>query len=1087
MKSLSRTIFASLLAIDCLFIAVVSSVFGAEENPIKLDHSDTYEFVRGLFQDTVYVTGSVEFTWGGGKLFADSAFWVKGEIVHLDGHVHIQDSLYDLSADEVIYDVKNKLAFASGQTVTIFSDKDSMMAIGTNAYYSRDSLLFRMSNRPTAYFNYPDSARVVRIDADNITFAGDAKIGYADGKVVINQQETRSEAGRAIMYTPDDILALYDNPIAIRRDSEIKGDTLIAYSENSVLKKIYVEGKAEGNFKEPSGKDTTISDISNLKAAEIEFNFKDGYPSSIVASDQAYSFYAPGTKDSLEIVKNNCSGDTIKLFIENKKLLSVQVIGGAEGEYLNGKYKNNDSGRMLVEDTVRYRSDFIDYSLNDSTISLTGTAAVANKNLSLTAHRIKYRTDKGLVNAFDDSTRVDTSLVYIPVVLKDGSEELIGSYLEYSMKTERGMLTRSKTEYQEAYYRGRELFREKKNTYYVENASYTSCNMESPHYHFRAGKMKMLQGDRIIARPVVFYIEKVPLMIVPYYIFSIKPGRHSGLLPFRIGNFERGAGSITNIGYYWAASQYWDLQTSMDYYENYGFTYHGTVRYAWRYNLSGSLTGSYSHNSQYDASENYMEAKEKRWQVLLDHSQTFSPTFSLKASGNFVSDKNYYTDFSTDLDERLNRQLRSQVSLSKQWQGASLSAQMVHSVYLDAESRTDELPTASLSLTSFPIFGSPDKDGSGRKWYHDFYFGYSVGLRNYSSRTTDTAGFRSRKEFITLNHTPTIRLASLQVFKYLKINPSFSYQETWYKIFETDQSQEAGIDSKQLYRRFAYGASVSMSTDLYGTVQPNLWGVAALRHVLTPSLGFSWAPEITRHADIKSYTGIGGGGSKQRTMSFSLHQLFQAKVKSGEVTKSYDLLNVNSSLSYNFEATGRKFSQLSTSAQTSLLKNISLSASMTHELYEPGTDKLKWQSPYLVSFNISTSFSTSGIMSQYGAADTSGRGEGNKKQNWNFTLTHYYSESGRGQYFSKSHSLSFNANFNLGPNWKINYRQTYNVVQKMTISRRIEVERDLHCWKGYFYWIPDGSNKGYYFRLNIISIPDIKFEKSESGIKGAFL
>ncbi|UCD16889.1 MAG: hypothetical protein JSV44_10585, partial [Candidatus Zixiibacteriota bacterium] len=68
----------------------------------------------------------------------------------------------------------------------------------------------------------------------------------------------------------------------------------------------------------------------------------------------------------------------------------------------------------------------------------------------------------------------------------------------------------------------------------------------------------------------------------------------------------------------------------------------------------------------------------------------------------------------------------------------------------------------------------------------------------------------------------------------------------------------------------------------------------------------------------------------------------------------------------------------------------------------------------------------------------------------------------------------------------IRYSQYYDVANHKTISRRIEIERNLHCWQGKFYWIPDGSNRGYYFRINVVQIPEIKFEKSESGVRGAF-
>jgi lipopolysaccharide assembly outer membrane protein LptD (OstA) len=1073
-------------------VVALSAASASEEPPLYYD-SDTYEFIRGLDRDTIFLTGSAVFRHGSATLLADTAVWIKGERIVLVRDVYIQDSLYQLSADRVEYDLNSKSAEAFGDTVIIISEADSVLATGKGAYYNRDSSLFRMWDRPTVVLNFQDTTRMTQVDADRIALDADGKIGYADGNVVIEHAETVSQSQRGIMYLDRDILLLFGEPVARRRDSEIKGDTLVLHGEDSGLRMIHVFGNSTGHFKEPSEKDSTIYDISDIKASEIEFNFGDGVLDNIVASGQAYSFYQPGVTDSSEIVRNNVSGDTIKLFTENEQLTSVVVIGGARGEYLTAKYKTEDTTTVFTEDTVGYMSDRIDFTLDDSTISLLGQASVENKSISLVAHRINYNTSREMITAYDDSVRVDTTLTYYPVILNDGTEEIIGSYLEYSVNTDKGLIRKSRSEYQDAYYRGKDVFREQKDVYYVEGGTYTSCDKEDPHFHFWSKNMKMIQGDKIIARPVVFHVEKLPLLIVPYYVFPTKPGRHSGFLSFRLGNFERGERYISNVGYYWAASEYWDVLGAIDYYEQYGITYRSTFRYNVRYMLSGSLTGSYTNESRYDL---YRESKTKRWRFVFNHSQTVTPTFNIRANGTFLSDKSYYSDFSTDLEERLNRNLKSQLSLSKKLGRSSLNAQFVHEVALDAEARTDRLPSAGFSLPSGPIFGSPSKDESGRefrKWYHGLYSGYSVNLNNYSRRTTDTTGLRSRREYLTVNHTTSLS-APFSILKYLKLNPSLSYQETWYKIFETDQSLDAGIDASQFYRRYAYSTAMSASTDLYGTVSPNIFGLEGLRHVVTPRVSISWAPEITRHDDVRSYTGAGGGGAKRLSLSFSLGQLFQAKVKSGEQSRKIDLFTIGSSFGYNFEAEGRKFTNLSTSLNTSLLKNISISASMVHELYKPGTEKLRWWSPYLQSFTISTTLHTQGILSEQRPSEQqetllpgpSGDG-GETKQKWSLRVAHHYSESGRDASFLKRHTISLNAKLKLTSSLDVTYTQSYDVVRDRTVSRRIELVKNLHCWQGQFYWVPDGSNKGYYFRINVIAIPDIKFEKSESGIRAPYL
>jgi lipopolysaccharide assembly outer membrane protein LptD (OstA) len=1073
------------------FLAAASTALSEKEKiPLYYD-SDTYEFIRGTDRDTIFMQ-QANFRHGDITIYADTAIWIKGERIILNGDVFIEDPQYQLSADRVDYNIDGRSANACGDSVFIVSTADSIASRSTNAYYSRDSLILRMKDRPSICLNYPDSSRLIHIDADRVAVNAQDKICYADGHVIISQSEAKSLSGRAIMYTDKDILLLLESPLLERKKSEIKGDTLVLCSQEKLLRSILVFGSAEGYFKEPVGGDSTVLDTSCLTASEIEFDLTAGKLDSVMASGQAHSFYQPGTKDSVEVVRNNVSGDTIRLYMDNDNLSWIHVKGGAEGEYLKADRKVIDTTEVFVEDTVAYSSEDITYLMRDSTISLTTNGFVESKSLSLSAQKIKYHTSREIVTAFDDSVVTDSGMQYYPVILKDATEEILGSYLEYSLKTDRGLIIQSKSEYQDAYYRGRQLYRRKKDVYYVNGGSYTSCNLEEPHYHFYSKNMKMVQNDKLIARPVVFYIEKIPLLWIPYYVFPTRPGRHSGFLSFRFGNFERAQRYISNVGYYWAASEYWDIFWAVDYNENFGFNYRSTLRYNWRYHMDGSLSGSFADESQYI---NYQEFKSKRWQVGFNHAHIVSPTFSIRADGQFLSDKRYYTDYSINLQDRLNRNLRSQVSLSKRWERASLSGRLLHEVALDQEKRTDLLPTISFSLPSWPVFGSPSKGSDGqesRRFYHNFYTRYNVNLNNYSYRITDTAGSRSRKKYLTVDHQTSLS-SSFSLLTYLRLNPSFNYQETWYKIFETDQSRAKGIDASTIYRRGAYSTSVSASTDLYGTVYFNFLKLQGLRHTITPAIGFSWAPEITKNDDIKSYTGTGGGGGKSKTMSFSLGHFFQARVKDGENSKKVDLFDIKSAVNYNFEAEGRKFSYLSTRAQTSLLKNLSISADMTHDLYEEGTDKLHWWSPYLLSFSIDTRFATSGILGEYQEAQAdstsappSASSTFGSRQKWSLSVVHHYSEYGRGSSFSKIHQASFNLNLNLTPTIKVTYSQNYDFTRHKTIYRKVEVAKNLHCWEGYFYWIPDGSTKGYYFRINVITIPDIKMEKTETGVRTPF-
>ena len=270
---------------------IYPSAWAEEKSPLKLLHSDTYEYIRGLLRDTIFITGSVAFEHGATALQADTAIWIKGQSIILHDHVYVEDSLYMLSADWLEYNINPAIARAYGDTVILISKADSLMAVGDNAYFCRDSSIFRMHHSPMIYLNYQDTGRITQINADSITLNTAEKIAYAYGQVIISQLETECRSDRAVMYLDDEVLLLLENPVAQRKKSKITGDTLILIAEDRKLNQINAFGNAFGDFREPTEKDSTLYDNFELKASEIRFDLEDQILRRVTAANQAYSFY----------------------------------------------------------------------------------------------------------------------------------------------------------------------------------------------------------------------------------------------------------------------------------------------------------------------------------------------------------------------------------------------------------------------------------------------------------------------------------------------------------------------------------------------------------------------------------------------------------------------------------------------------------------------------------------------------------------------------------------------------------------------------------------------------------------------------
>ena len=95
--------------------------------------------------------------------------------------------------------------------------------------------------------------------------------------------------------------------------------------------------------------------------------------------------------------------------------------------------------------------------------------------------------------------------------------------------------------------------------------------------------------------------------------------------------------------------------------------------------------------------------------------------------------------------------------------------------------------------------------------------------------------------------------ATFDLFKYINISPSINYNERWYlqsinKSWDnTNQKVKVGTISG-FNRVYDFNLGVSASTKLYGFYIPirSIFGdkIDRIRHVLSPSVGFSYMPDF---------------------------------------------------------------------------------------------------------------------------------------------------------------------------------------------------------------------------------------------------
>lgn len=629
--------------------------------------------------------------------------------------------------------------------------------------------------------------------------------------------------------------------------------------------------------------------------------------------------------------------------------------------------------------TLFYDARIIDTVVDSNRYYLIGDAVVKYQKTTLTAAQIIIDQNKEILIAegmpdttyiFNaDSTEKEQRIEMIGTpVFSEGSEKLNGDKMIFNYRTKKGRVIHGRTDFESGKYFGEQIKKIEGKTYYVTNGRFSTCDLEDePHFYFKARRMKIVQNKEIIAKPIVMYISGIPIAYLPFVFFPNKGGRHSGIIIPRYGSSSVEGRYLQGLGYYWAPSDYYDVTAKGNYYDRSGWMADGRFRYKKRYMLDGNIAGSITKKEPIGGS------KQNRWDLRIYHNQTISPTMRLRINGTFVSDNSYYRSYSSNIDQRLNRQLNSNATFTKSWPGSknSLTVNLRHSKYLDSGTETLLLPQISFYHSSRQLF-PPSKDKKRRsavrrrdavkaddsRWYHSVYYSYNSRLINQTRKDEPDPIARN------LNHNSSLSMNGPQkLFGKVGWNQSVSYNETWfdrYKAYyfdadrdstDTDSVKHQVVNDFASTRNFAYSASAN--TKIYGMFTPEIGNIVAIRHVVTPNISFSYSPDFTQSAwgnyqDVRNPAGdivatqykyfSGSASTGRKTLSFSVRNLFQMKTASivdgKEKENKIDLFNVNFSSGYNFKADSLRMNQLSSNLSANPTRKISVRLSARNEFYK---------------------------------------------------------------------------------------------------------------------------------------------------------
>ncbi len=629
--------------------------------------------------------------------------------------------------------------------------------------------------------------------------------------------------------------------------------------------------------------------------------------------------------------------------------------------------------KSALEEPVSYSAkDSITFDYTNSRAHLFGGSQVNYQNLQLTADDISLSLDSSLVHA---SGRPDsTGAIQGKPLFKQGEDEYEPDRISYNFKTRKAFISNVYTQEGEGFMQSREGKRDSSGVMYVQNGKYTTCDAEHPHFYVSLTRAKMHPGKNVIFGPAYLVVEDVPLpLAIPYGFFPFSSSYKSGFIMPTYGDETTRGFYLRDGGYYFAINDKVDLKVLGEFYTKGSWGLSAQTNYKKRYRFGGNFFFSYQNTKE--GEKNMPDySVSKSFKLTWSHRQDAkaNPTQSFSASVNFAT-SSYERNNLTSMynPESYTQSTRtSSVSYSKTFSkvGLTLSGTFNLSQNMRDSSISVTLPTLSISQSRFNPFKRKKAAGKER-WYEKIAMSYTGTLAN-SINTQEDKLFHSSlvKDWRNgMRHQVPIS-ASFSVLNYINVTPSFTFTDRMYthKVmqgWDTDRQAVQRDTVYGFYNVYNYNMSISANTKLYGMYRPMPWfggkKIAAIRHVFTPTVSFSYAPDFSqsRFGFYDSYvkTDANGNVSTVRYSPFSgmmygtvgqgmtgsvtmdVANNIEMKVRTDKDSTGYRKISLidelGGSLSYNMAAKRRPWSDLNLRARIKLTKKYTYSMNAVFATY----------------------------------------------------------------------------------------------------------------------------------------------------------
>lgn len=575
--------------------------------------------------------------------------------------------------------------------------------------------------------------------------------------------------------------------------------------------------------------------------------------------------------------------------------------------------------------------DSMVYDAKSKVARLYGNSNVKYQNMDLSSDRIQMSLDSSLVRA--TGTADSTGAISGTPVFTMGQDKYESDTMAFNFKTKKGFIYNVYTEQEDGYLSSQHSKRDSSGVLYLEHGRYTTCDQPHPDFYIALSRAKVRPGKDVVFGPAYLVVADVPLpLAIPYGFFPFTKSYSSGFIMPSYGDESSRGFYLRDGGYYFAMSDKWDLKLLGEIYTKGSWGLSVASNYRKRYRYNGSFFFSYQNTKNGDKGmPDYTEQTSFKLQWSHRQDPKSNPFSSLSASVNFASTSYERNNLNSMYNpQSYTQSLRTSsvnwsTSFSSLGMTISGSANLSQNMIDSTVSLT--LPDLNISVSRFYPFKRKHMAGKER-WYEKISMSYTGQFSN-SIDTKEDKLFKSNliKDWRNaFQHNIPIN-ANFTLFNYININPSFNFTDRMYsnkvmKSWDEQAQTERAYTTYGFYNVYNWSMSIGASTKMYGFWVPSkkIFGdkIQAIRHVLTPQVTFSYAPDCgSRYYETYQKTDADGNVSlveyspfenglfnvpsrgKTGSVTFDLSNNIEMKVKSDKDSTGYKKLSIIDELGFN--------------------------------------------------------------------------------------------------------------------------------------------------------------------------------------------